>query len=128
MDGFLAGPTLQKVLQAPTQYQDQYFVLTGQKNSALTDDEILDVTNNDRAYESSGIQWSISDQRTLGSITLSSRGGIRLHQDQVERNHQPATYLMTNFQMIPDAVPREPKVVNKAESEALAVYGITRII
>ena len=34
---------------------------------------------------------------------------------------------MTNFQMIPDAVPREPKVVNKAESEALAVYGITRI-
>ena len=127
LDGFLAGPTLQKVLQAPTQYQDQYFVLTGQKNSALTDDEILDVTNNDRAYESSGIQWSISDQRTLGSITLSSRGGIRLHQDQVERNHQPATYLMTNFQMIPDAVPREPKVVNKAESEALAVYGITRI-
>jgi Fe(3+) dicitrate transport protein len=31
LDGFWAGPTLQKVLGAPQQYQRQYFVLTGQK-------------------------------------------------------------------------------------------------
>ena len=55
LDGFVSGPTLQKVLQSPNQYRDQYFVLTGLKDSSLADDETLDVTNNDRSYESSDI-------------------------------------------------------------------------
>ena len=100
LDGFVSGPTLQKVLQSPNQYRDQYFVLTGLKDSSLADDETLDVTNNDRSYESSGIQWSIADQRELGSVSLTSRAGVRFHSDQVERNHQPKTYFMTSQQMV----------------------------
>jgi Fe(3+) dicitrate transport protein len=126
LDGFVSGPTLQKVLQSPNQYRDQYFVLTGLKDSSLADDETLDVTNNDRSYESSGIQWSIADQRELGSVSLTSRAGVRFHSDQVERNHQPKTYLMTSQQMVADNIQRAPKVVNKAQSDAVAVYAIVR--
>ena len=126
LDGFVSGPTLQKVLQSPNQYRDQYFVLTGLKDSSLADDETLDVTNNDRSYESSGIQWSIADQRELGSVSLTSRAGVRFHSDQVERNHQPKTYLMTSQQMVSDNIQRAPKVVNKAQSDAVAVYAIVR--
>jgi Fe(3+) dicitrate transport protein len=126
LDGFVSGPTLQKVLQSPNQYRDQYFVLTGLKDSNLVDDETLDVTNNDRSYESSGIQWSVADQRDLGSVSLTSRAGVRFHSDQVERNHQPKTYLMTSQQMVSDNIPRAPKVVNKAQSDAVAVYAIVR--
>ena len=126
LDGFVSGPTLQKVLQSPNQYRDQYFVLTGLKDSSLADDETLDVTNNDRSYESSGIQWSIADQRELGSVSLTSRAGVRFHSDQVERNHQPKTYFMTSQQMVSDNIQRAPKVVNKAQSDAVAVYAIVR--
>ena len=49
LDGFWSGPTLQKVLQSPNQYRDQYFVLTGQRDSSPVDDETLDDTNNDRS-------------------------------------------------------------------------------
>ena len=126
LDGFVSGPTLQKVLQSPNQYRDQYFVLTGLKDSSLADDETLDVTNNDRSYESSGIQWSIADQRALGSVSLTSRAGVRFHSDQVERNHQPKTYFMTSQQMVSDNIQRAPKVVNKAQSDAVAVYAIVR--
>jgi Fe(3+) dicitrate transport protein len=126
LDGFVSGPTLQKVLQSPNQYRDQYFVLTGLKDSNLVDDETLDVTNNDRSYESSGIQWSVADQRDLGSVSLTSRAGVRFHSDQVERNHQPKTYLMTSQQMVSDNIQRAPKVVNKAQSDAVAVYAIVR--
>jgi Fe(3+) dicitrate transport protein len=126
LDGFWSGPTLQKVLQSPNQYRDQYFVLTGQRDSSPADDETLDVTNNDRSYESSGVQWSISDERDLGAVTLSSRAGVRFHSDQVERNHQPKTYLMSSQQMVSDGIQRAPKVVNKAETDAIAVYAIIR--
>ena len=126
LDGFVSGPTLQKVLQSPNQYRDQYFVLTGLKDSNLVDDETLDVTNNDRSYESSGIQWSVADQRDLGSVSLTSRAGVRFHSDQVARTHQPKTYLMTSQQMVSDNIQRAPKVVNKAQSDAVAVYAIVR--
>jgi len=126
LDGFWSGPTLQKVLQSPNQYRDQYFVLTGQRDSSPVDDETLDVTNNDRSYESSGLQWSISDERDLGAVTLSSRAGVRFHSDQVERNHQPKTYLMSSQHMVSDGIQRAPKVVNKAETDAIAVYAIIR--
>ena len=126
LDGFWSGPTLQKVLQSPNQYRDQYFVLTGQRDSSPVDDETLDVTNNDRSYESSGLQWSISDERDLGAVALSSRAGVRFHSDQVERNHQPKTYLMSSQQMVSDGIQRAPKVVNKAETDAIAVYAVIR--
>ena len=127
LDGFWAGPTLQKVLQAPQQYQRQYFVLTGQKDSANRDDEILDVTNNDRSYESKGVQWSLTDERELGQVGVSTTVGLRFHQDQVERNHQPRSYLMVNGGMESDNVARGLKTSNKAESEAFAAYIVSRL-
>jgi Fe(3+) dicitrate transport protein len=126
LDGFWSGPTLQKVLQSPSQYKDQYFVLTGQRDSNPIDDETLDVTNNDRSYESSGLQWSISDERDIGGITLSSRAGVRFHSDYVERNHQPKTYLMSSQHMVSDGIQRSPKVINKAETDAIAVHAVVR--
>jgi Fe(3+) dicitrate transport protein len=51
---------------------------------------------------------------------------VRFHSDQVERNHQPKTYFMTSQQMVSDNIQRAPKVVNKAQSDAVAVYAIVR--
>ncbi len=122
LDRFWRGPSLQKILKNPEQYQSYYSILTGDQDSQRTDSQALDVTNNHRKYQSSGIQWTMSDSREFWGVSVDSSIGVRFHTDQVKRNHQPITYLMSEYRMVPDGIPRAPKTQNKAKTDAIAAY------
>ena len=78
--------------------------------------------NIDRSFISKGIQFSLTQNKDFGWANLESKFGARFHQDHVERQHSPISYLMTDGNLVTDGISRPYKVWNKAESEALALY------
>lgn len=120
-DGFIDGPNAKLVLSSPSQYLSAYEVLAGIRDSAsagLT----IDVTDNDRAYSSDGIQFDLSKQLSFAGFEHSLDLGIRYHHDDVERNHQQRSYLMTSGDLVSDGIARPSKVINYAETDAVAIY------
>ena len=122
LDRFWRGPSLQRILSAPDQYELYYSILTGERDSSGSPDQTLDVTNNFRKYLSSGFQWTLSDAREFWGISIDTLVGLRFHTDQVERDHQPRTYLMSNSIMVSDGIPRLPKTLNKATTDAWSTH------
>ena len=127
LDRFWRGPALQRIFKAPEQYQTYYAVLTGARDSSGSPDQTLDVTNNHRKYLSYGFQWTVSDSREVWGMGLDSSFGLRYHTDQVKRNHEPITYLMVDYRMVPDNIPRTAKTRNKATTDAYAGYVTSKL-
>ncbi|RZO74853.1 MAG: TonB-dependent receptor [OM182 bacterium] len=122
LDGFVLGPALQSVLARPNQFRTQYEILKGDTNSRPINSQTLDVTSNDRSFESKGIQLSLTQIQKFGSATLESKLGLRLHKDHVERQHSPVSYLMMDGNLVPNGISRPYKTWNKAQSDAFAIY------
>ncbi|MEM9622536.1 MAG: TonB-dependent receptor [Pseudomonadota bacterium] len=122
LDGFVFGPSLLSVLSRPEQFSTEYGILTGAIDSLGTDAQTLDVTNNDRSFESYGTQFTLGYSGRWNDIDLDTRIGLRVHHDEVDRDHQPRSYLMLGGQLVPDGVPRNVKLLNHAETDALAFY------
>ncbi len=127
LDRFWRGPSLQRIFKAPEQYRTYYEVLTGARDSSGAPDQTLDVTNNHRKYLSYGFQWTVSDSRDVWGMALDSSFGLRYHTDQVKRNHEPITYLMADYKMVPDNIPRAAKTRNKATTDAYAGYVTSKL-
>jgi Fe(3+) dicitrate transport protein len=87
----------------------------------------LDVTDNAREYGSEGVQVDLVKQFDLGAFEHSLGIGIRYHHDYVHRDHQQKSYLMTSGNLESDGIDRPAKVLNHAQSDALAVYINDRI-
>ncbi|WP_370216124.1 TonB-dependent receptor family protein [Thalassolituus sp.] len=122
LDGFIDGPSLKTVLASPNLFQGQYLLLTGDRNSELIDSDILDVTNNDRSYNSMGLQVNISYAFDTGSLIHDLDAGIRYHYDEVDRNHRLRGYFMDDRLMVSDGVQRGSKVLNHQETDAFSFY------
>ena len=122
LDGFIDGPSLKTVLASPNLFQGQYLLLTGDRNSELIDSDILDVTNNDRSYNSMGLQVNISYAFDTGSLIHDLDAGIRYHYDEVDRNHRLRGYFMDDRLMVSDGVQRGSKVLNHQETDAFSLY------
>lgn len=122
LDGFEQGPSLQEVLSSPNLYSLEYYLLTGERVSASLPTDFLDVTNNDRQYETRGFQafYERSDQWFSWSVT--SQLGIRAHKDQVRRLHSPVSYAMTEGRMVRQ-YGRDAKVENFAVTDALSTFA-----
>ena len=127
LDRFWRGPALQRILSNPEQYQTYYSILTGARDSSGSPDQTLDVTNNHRKYQSYGFQWTVNDSREVWGMALDTSLGLRYHSDQVKRNHQPVTYLMADYEMVPDNIPRTAKTRNKATTDAYAGYVTSKL-
>ena len=122
LDGFIDGPSLKTVLASPNLFQGQYLLLTGDRNSELIDSDILDVTNNDRSYNSMGLQVNISYAFDTGSLIHDLDAGIRYHYDEVDRNHRLRGYFMNDRLMVSDGVQRGSKVLNHQETDAFSLH------
>jgi Fe(3+) dicitrate transport protein len=120
-DGFIDGPNVKLVLASPSQYQSAYQVLAGTLDSGV-EGLALDVTDNDRAYSSKGVQFDLSRQFDFAGFEHKVDLGIRYHHDDVARNHQQRSYLMTDGELLSDGIARLSKVVNYAETDAIALY------
>ena len=127
LDGFFAGPALLAVLTEPTRFLSEYALLTGQADSTGSASDTFDVTNNQREYESSGAQVTMSYRWQHGLLSHDLTAAIRYHYDEVNRAHIPGGYLMRAGQLVEDGLWRPAKVLNHAESAALAAHVVDEI-
>ena len=120
-DGFLSGTAPQNILQRTNLYQRQFDILKGLIDSRMVDSEIVDVTNNDRDFFSTGLQLSSQTQHALFGIEQNLALSLRLHKDQVERNHKQRGYLMTGGRLEFDGIARVAKTKNHAQTTAISL-------
>lgn len=120
-DGFISGINAKLVLQSPSENLNAYRVITGAQDSA-ENDLTLDVTDNAREYGSEGFQLDLAKQFELGASEHNLGIGVRYHHDYVDRNHQQKSYLMVSGDLVSDEIERAAKVINRAQSDAIAVY------
>lgn len=127
LDGFIDGIAIRDVLNNPAIFTREIGIIRGETDSNGSDAETLDVTENAREYGSVGAQTAIKLQLSQGDLEHDIDAGLRLHQDYVERDHSIQGYLMSNGSMIIDGQQRGDKLLNEAETDAIAVYVIDTI-
>lgn len=120
LNRFDSSRSLQEILASPETGRNQDFmdVLRGEKDSSVAAGETLLVGTNARAYFSRGLQ-SVLDWRAdwLG-IEHELTAGIRLHQDQVDRNHTEQGYLMRDGRLVRDGGGEQRTFFNKETATA----------
>jgi len=126
LDGFEQGPSLQEVLSSPNLFSREYYLLSGERDSTSFPDDYLDVTNNDRQYEASGLQAFFERSVDWSAWEIQTQLGVRLHKDEVRRLHSPVSYAMVEGSMIRQ-YGREAKVHNHASTEALSTFASVQI-
>ncbi len=122
LDGFMSGPAVHSVLTRPGNYTRQIQLLRGEIDSTPTDADTIDVTNNDRAFDVKGLQLTATATGILGGFTHRATAGVRVHRDQVDRDHRQRGYFMTAGNLVSDGIPRGSKATNHANTGAYAVF------
>ena len=125
-DGLMSGTAPQKILTSPELYANQYRVLSGLASSTGSDSDTIDVTNNDREFSSRGLQISTTTAYSFSNIDNELSLGVRLHKDEVDRDHRKAGFLMESGNLIDNGVDYPSKVQNHAESQAVSLYASNR--
>ncbi|BDM63285.1 TonB-dependent receptor [Shewanella sp. NFH-SH190041] len=96
--GGLVNRSLQEILADPFRddvNRDFYRILTGQQDSdALRPYQQLVLGNNDRDYFSQGIASDLSVSWPVWQFANQIDIGLRLHQDEIRRNHTVEDYIM----------------------------------
>jgi Fe(3+) dicitrate transport protein len=126
-DGLMSGTAPQSILTKPELYTNQYRVLSGQLDSTGAESDTIDVTNNDREFSSRGLQLSSATTYTLSGLDNELAFGLRLHKDEVDRDHKKAGYLMRSANLVDNDIEYPSKVTNHAETQAVSVYLANRI-
>ena len=125
-DGLMSGTAPQKILTNPELYANQYRVLSGLSNSTGSESDTIDVTNNDREFSSRGLQISTTTAYSFSSVDNELSLGIRLHKDEVDRDHRKAGFLMESGNLVSNGIDYPSKVQNHAESQAVSLYVSNR--
>ena len=123
LNGFNTNRSMQTILTSPNTGLNALFmgVLAGQRDS-LTVAESLMFTLNDRKYYSQGIESKLLwDGRWL-SADLALDIGLRIHQDQVERNHRVDQYFMKSAKLVFAGQQQQTITRNKDTATAVASY------
>ena len=128
VDGFVTGPALQSILTRPGNYPRQNRLLRGEIDSTPTDADIIDVTDNDRRFDVMGVQATASLTGAIGGFEHQATAGVRLHRDEVDRDHRQRGYLMTGGELIWDGIDRGSKLINHANTDALALFVADEIV
>ena len=122
LDGFIDGPPLQRVLTSPNLFTNEYLLLKGDRDSDRSDKDTLDVTTNDRSFNSMGVQVTAKYELSTGSIDHQIAAGFRYHYDEVDRDHRQEGYFMVSGLMVSDEQNRGSKVQNHAETDAYSLF------
>ena len=116
--------TLNKILanqDASSTNADFLDVLRGERDSA-TAQETLMIGNNGREFFSRGVQsrldWSIQSGAVKHDLSI----GLRLHQDQIERNHTEGGFLMRSGELEADGNGISTTLDQRERADAIAVF------
>jgi Fe(3+) dicitrate transport protein len=119
----LKGVNATDVLADPENplYSSYYDVLRGQADSVLPGETIL-IGPNHRTFASQGIQTLLTVHPRTGPITHNIEGGVRLHNDWINRHHSQDEFLMQSGSLVWAGTPTQNLVVNKDETNAVALH------
>ena len=123
-DGFIdpRAPEPGVVLANPEDFPREIALLRGEVDSDGSDFELLDVTDFDRAYKSTGIDLRATGFLSVAGIEHSIEAGLRYHYDYVERDHDVFGYAVEDGNLVFDGIDRNPSLVNEWETDALALF------
>ncbi len=96
-------------------------LLRGDRNSA-DDTERLRIGSNDRTFFSQGVQSQLDMSLNTGPVAHEVQIGLRLHRDQVSRNHTEQAATMLDGDLIYDETFLETTSKNEDRSEAIALF------
>jgi len=118
-----APSSIEDVLNNPEQGSNSsyYEVLTGERDSNSADTQLM-IGNNGRDFVSQGIQTKLNADVFAWGYSHQVEVGVRLHMDEVERNHTQQAYNMTNGELVLAGGALETSKQNVGEASALAVY------
>ncbi|HSN70933.1 MAG TPA: TonB-dependent receptor [Steroidobacteraceae bacterium] len=116
----VGGQSLSNILEDPLQFADQYGWLTG----VTSPDDAITIRNNNREYESQGIQtilaWSPASD---GAIGHSFEFGLRYHEDEEDRFQDNDQYRMQDGQLVLTTDGAPGSQTNRVSSaEAFSAY------
>ncbi len=115
-------PSVGEVLKDPSGNNLGYYeVLSGQRNS-IGDAEQLLIGNNGRDYISQGVQTKYSIDLFALGYSHQLEVGVRLHRDEVKRNHTEQAYKMIDGVLQLAGSDLVPTTTNTGEATALALY------
>ncbi|MBX2859104.1 MAG: TonB-dependent receptor [Cellvibrionaceae bacterium] len=122
-DGFIGGADIYTVLANPGLFDNQMALLRGEVDSNTSSSLRLDVTNNSRTYTSQGIDVALNFAFEWLGLSHQLESGLRLHEDEVNRDHSQFGYFMQAGAMVFDGIDnRDKKALNRGEASAMAVY------
>ena len=123
LNRFNSSRTIGEVLASPDTglNADYAAVLRGEKDSDTTQETLM-LGNNGREFFSRGVQsqlnWSIQN----GSVEHDLSIGLRLHQDQIERNHTEGGYLMRSAKLVADGNGISSILEQRERADAIAFF------
>ena len=125
LNSFSGGKTIDEVVKNPTdpENSDFYKVLTGELASSSAADNLM-IGNNGRDFISQGIQSKLNMDAFVFGVSHELEVGVRLHMDEIKRNHTQQEYSMTDNGLVladNDASDDTTKQ-NLGEATAIAVY------
>lgn len=117
------GFSVQDVLERPYgRNQHSYAVIKGEEDSTSASDQVM-IGNNDRSYESFGLNWSAKHLVVFGEESkYEIKWGLRLHEDYINRNHSEDKLEMMDGNLQASDSKRRLTTQNKDTAEALAAY------
>lgn len=116
------GPSLFDILDNPTGGRDTYYrVLSGERDSTeFGPEHDLLVVSNARRFISEGIQTEL--HATFGqAVEQELTIGLRLHHDQIDRNHVERAYSLIALQLVANG--DDPTTITRNLAEATALAG-----
>lgn len=121
LDRLNSTVSLREVLNNPETYPDQYRILRGLEDSNVLPggQGQLDVVRNARGFNSRGVEL----QHLLSAGIHELRWGLRVHQDEIQRNHGLDRYAMTSGRLERTADDRITSEKDKDQSWAQALFA-----
>ena len=116
------APTLRDIFADPTGVNAVFLsVLRGDSDSSSPLETLL-VGKNARDFVSQGTQLVGNWYTATGPLYHAVEGGLRLHYDEIIRNHTEDPYRMENARMVRGAGPRRTVLDNTGQAFAVATY------
>ncbi|MBJ96206.1 MAG: ligand-gated channel protein, partial [Rickettsiales bacterium] len=122
VNGFASGPSLRDILDHPDAGQSAVFfaILRGEEDSQSARQQ-LRLGTNDRQYHSYGAVITANWRKEFKKLESNTEFGIRLHGDQIERNHFEEAYAMQQGQLT--SADSEPVTTLQNIGKAFAFAG-----
>lgn len=127
LDAFRGGPGLGDVLANPTGLNAVYAAVLAGEIDGETREQQLTLVGNDRRFYSQGVQSQGTARFDTGPARHGLRFGVRVHNDQIRRDHDAGWFEMRSARLIPSGDPRFFTTRNTGTVLATALHALDEI-